>query len=335
MKVPDRAEVWLDSVMIVYRFTCFILAVFAVLLVTGCSTGMEKSHSQRRTVPVEQYNIEGNGFFGGLTPAKLRAADPCSLLRATDLSKYGVPGPDRRGELGSCSLSMKDHNGEAMDVALFMNNSAFEVGENRIGGLPASIDKASSGPCIVQAAYQGSDGAVGTPQVLQVQVDSKLRDPCSLAVQIMNEVVERLRTNTPIANRSPAELAGIDPCFLLDPRAGPDPQVDATADPKPRGLYECVWEIPGGFRVNVSFASGPTGDGQLPPVDIGGVAAKVVPTFQEGSCRIEWEHRQPPGASTAIEKVVVIWDNESPMWSDPCVNAINVAREVKAKLPPA
>ncbi|MEV0700237.1 hypothetical protein AB0I53_20330 [Saccharopolyspora sp. NPDC050389] len=307
--------------------------MLAVLLATSCSTGMEKSHSPRRTVAVEKYDIEGTKFFGGLTPAKLRAVDPCALLRATNLSQYGVPGSYGNGQFGSCSLPMTDHSGAAMDLALFMNNSDSDVGENRIGGLPAAVKKASSGPCLVRVAFQGSDGTAYTPQALGLQVDSKLPDPCSPAVQIMTDVVEQLRTDPPIANRSPAELAGIDPCFLLDPLAGRDPQASATTKPKPRGLYECVWEAPSGVRVDVSFASGPAGDGELPPVDIGGVVAKVTPKPQEDSCRIEWEHRQPPGSWVGIEKIVVVLTNHGPV--DRCADAVGIAREVKSKMPPA
>ncbi|MEV0705127.1 hypothetical protein AB0I53_45430 [Saccharopolyspora sp. NPDC050389] len=319
---------------IVYPLKRLIVTVLAVLLVTSCSTGMEKSHSPRRTVPVAKYDLEGDEFFGGFTAAKLRTVDPCPLLHGTNLLRYGVPITEEfGGDLGSCSILMTDHGGELLHVAVAMDYPAYLEAENRISGLPALIWSDSDG-CDAHVVYQGG-GAEDTPRTVRVRVESQERpETCSPAVQITTEVVEQLRADPPIAARSPDELTGIDPCVLLDPLAGQDPQVGVTAKPEPRGIYGCGWELPSGVRVDVSFDDGSKDPSGL-PVDIGGKPASVIPDSPDASCQIEWEHRQPPDESKfATEKVVVVATNHNPTQIDPCASAVGFAQQVKAKLPP-
>ncbi|WP_344678188.1 hypothetical protein [Saccharopolyspora taberi] len=277
-----------------------------------------------------QYDLKSTAFFDGFTPAKLRAADPCALLHATDLAKYGAPASDTPGELGSCSNFMKDHGGKPFNITLYLQSEAFDVSQHRIGGLPASIS-ADGNPCFVQVAYQGSQGLLSEPQAMQLQLDTKAGDPCSPAVQIMTDVVEKLRANPPIANRSPAELAGIDPCTMLDPVAVRDALGGATADPTPRGLHDCGWTAANDVNVDVKFSSmEPRAEG-LPPADLGGVMASVIPS--SGFCTVEWEHRRRPGSINGIETVQLTVNNPNNVPMDPCANAVNAARGVKAKLP--
>ena len=319
----------------VYRFASLIAASLVVLSVAGCAAGMDRSQSQRQTTPLAKHDLESTEFFDGFTPAKLRAVDPCALLRSSGIEEYGVPASDTPGEIGSCSNFMKDHNGKSFNVSLYMRSDAFEVSEHRIGGLPASIS-ADGNPCFVQVAYQGSKGMLSSPQAMQLQLDSaEAADPCSPAVQIMTRVVEQLRANPPIANRSPAELAGIDPCAMLDPVAARDALGGTTADPEPRGLHECGWAAANGVSVDLQFSTGEPQPSALPPADLGGRLASVVPNSGLSSCSAQWEHRRRPGTINGIELVQLTVYNQNKIPMDPCANAVNAARGVKAKLPPA
>ncbi|EQD84931.1 hypothetical protein A8924_6599 [Saccharopolyspora erythraea NRRL 2338] len=318
----------------VYRYASLIAVLPLVLTVAGCSAGTERTTGQRETVPVAKPDVESAAFFDDrLTAAKLRAVDPCALLRGTDLSEHGQPAGDVLSDLGACSNFMKTHDGGPFNVTLYLQADGFDFSKHRIAGLPAEIT-ADSDPCFVRVAYQGAEGMLSSPRSMQLQLDTELPDPCSAAVQIMHEVVEQIRTNPPIADRGPAELSGIDPCTTLDPVVVRDTTMGVTASPEPAGIYACDWHADNGVDLKVDFATGTPETGTLPPADIGGVAAAVLPSSELNSCRVEWEHRRTPANVNGIERVQVqVYNNNNKIPMDPCANALNAARAVKAKLP--
>lgn len=312
-----------------------LTATLLVLLVAaGCATGMGRATSQRETVPVAGFDVDSDAVFeDAFAPNRLRTVDPCAALRSAGLEQYGEPASDTPGDLGSCSNFMKDHNGEQFNATLYLDNDVYNVDTHRIGGLPGEVLPEDE-TCFVRAAYQGSGTEVlGTRHGMQIQLLSDgATDPCSAAVQIMTRVVETIRTDPPIGDAA-GSLASYDPCAMLNPVEARAALAGATAPAVARGLFRCGWSPENGVSATVRFEAGRAEAGKVPPVDLGGKLAAVLPGATPGTCRVQWENRGNTNSSGDDEFVEVSITNAGPVPMDPCANAIGAARAARAKLP--
>lgn len=310
-----------------------IAALLVLLTAAGCATGMGRTTSQRETVPVVEFDVDADAVFDdAFAPNRLRTVDPCAALRSAGLEQYGEPASDTRGELGSCSNFMKDHDGEQFNATLYLDNDVYDVDTHRIGGLPGEVLPEDE-TCFVRTAYQGSGAEVlGTRHGMQVQLLSDgAADPCSAAVQIMTRIVDTIRTDPPIGDAA-GSLASYDPCAMLNPVEARDALAGATAPAVARGLFRCGWTPDNGVSANVRFEAGRVEKGTVPPADLGGRLASVLPGAAPGTCRVQWSNRGT-NASGEDEFVEVSVSNAGPIPLDPCANAIGAARAVRAKLP--
>lgn len=308
--------------------------LLVLLTAAGCATGMGRATSQRETVPVVEFDVDADAVFDdAFAPDRLRSVDPCAALRSAGLEQYGEPASDTRGELGSCSNFMKDHDGEQFNATLYLDNDVYNVDTHRIGGLPGEVLPEDE-TCFVRAAYQGSGADVlGTRHGMQVQLLSDgATDPCSAAVQIMTRIVDTLRTDPPIGGGG-GSIASYDPCAMLNPVEARDALAGATAPAVARGLFRCGWTPENGVSANVRFGSGRVETGPVPPADLGGQFASVLPGATPGTCRVQWENRGVAKPSGDDELVEVSVSNAGRIPLDPCANAIGAARAARAKLP--
>ncbi|MBB5155328.1 hypothetical protein [Saccharopolyspora phatthalungensis] len=314
-----------------------LLAVFTA--VSGCASAGAKSVSSRRTVEVPKFETNKPGLLDpAFAPDRLRGVDVCATLQAVDLSKYGTPAPQfTPNGLGTCANYMKDRYGKDFDVTLYFDAETGQPSTHRIGGLPAEITDNGSDTCFTRAAYTGAETRLlAAPRGLEIQLRSDQADVCSPAVQILADVVEIIRTKPPVSPRVSGGLAGFDPCGILDQAAVRDASMGATPDSTGgEGLYKCEWFAGNGVSVELSFEVGDPQSTALPPLDLGGVRAVVVPTNDPPTCEIEWEHRKKANAAGESEYVHVEVMNMNNIPMDTCANATNLARQVRAKLPTA
>ncbi|MCI2422096.1 DUF3558 domain-containing protein [Saccharopolyspora sp. K220] len=324
-----------------FRPVTLIAALLSVLAVAGCTSaaGMAKTTSARRTVEVPQYELNKPELLDqAFAPDRLRGVDVCATLQTADLAKYGAPAPEFTPDgLGTCANYMKDHNGKDFDVTLYFDSEMGDPSTHRIGGLPAEISDNGSDTCFARAAYTGAEPRlIAAPRGLEVQVRGEQADMCSPAVQILADVVDIVRTRPPISPRVSGSLAGFDPCGILDPAAVRDAMMGATPDSTGgEGLYGCEWFGDNSVAVEVSFNVGSLQSSDQAPLDLSGVMAVVVPTNDPPTCEIEWEHRKNANAAGDSEFVHVEVMNMDGIPMDPCANASNLARQVRAKLPTA
>jgi uncharacterized protein DUF3558 len=145
-----------------------------------------------------------------------------------------------------------------------------------------------------------------------------------------------VRTRPPISPRVSGSLAGFDPCGIVDPAVVRDAMLGAAPDSAGgEGLYGCEWFGDNGVAVNVRFDVGSLQESAQPPLDLSGVPAVVLPTNDPPACEIEWEHRKNANTAGDSEYVHVEVTNLDDIPMDPCANATNLARQVRAKLPTA
>jgi hypothetical protein len=324
----------------VHRPVTLIAALLAVLAVAGCASaaGMDKTTSSRRTVEVPQFELDKPVLLDqAFAPDRLRAVDVCATLEAVNLTRFGTPAPVTPGGLGTCSNYMRDRNNKSFSVTLYFDEEMNDPSQHRIGGLPAEISDNGSGTCFAGAAYFGGEGLfVANPRGIEIQLSGENTDVCSPAVQVLSDVIDILRTKPPISSRTLGSLAGFDPCGLLDPVAVRDASAGVVPDSTGgEGLYGCEWVASNGVSVEVSFKVGHPQTSTVPPMDLAGVPAAVIPKNSPPTCAVEWEHRKnvSPSGDSEYLHVEVMNSNNVPM--DVCANATNLARQVRAKLPTA
>lgn len=327
----------------VFRRVPLIAALLGALAVAGCaSPGIEPTVSERRTVELPDIPVDKPGILDpAFAPERLRGVDVCGTLRATALEQYGTPAAFRQEGFGTCANYMKNHDGEQFTVTLYFDDGLTDPSSHRIGGLPATVRDNGSGSCFASAAYAGADTRLfEEPRGLTVQLASEQDDVCSPAVQILTDAVDVVRTKPPVNARASGGLAGFDPCQIADPAALRDAMAGGTPDASGgRGLYECTWSAENSVVAKVGLKFGtmdssdvPPGVPPPPPIDLGGAPTSVVVTPDPPGCAIQWEHRKSGGSS---EFVHVAISNMKRVPMDPCVNAANLARQVRAKLPAA
>ncbi|WP_243792505.1 DUF3558 domain-containing protein [Saccharopolyspora gloriosae] len=146
----------------------------------------------------------------------------------------------------------------------------------------------------------------------------------------MTRVADTIRTDPPIGDAA-GSLASYDPCAVLTPVEARDALAGATAPAVARGLFRCGWSPENEVSAMVRFESGRVEAGTLPPVDLGGQFAAVLPGAKPGTCRVQWENRGAPSGDAEFAEVSI--SNVGPLPLDPCANAIGAARAVRAKLP--
>ncbi|WP_328748958.1 protein kinase [Streptomyces sp. NBC_00285] len=229
-----------------------------------------------------------------------RTADPCGLLDAASLSRFGaaVLDPDY-GEFDRCDVLVRNNSGDEnadVQVNLDSDRDDFDniASTHLAGGLTVVNIKRDGRTC--ERAVLTADGK--QIRVIGKQLAEVAPDPCQMADAATDRVVGVLadgpvprRSSSPAAN----SLALLDTCTLLDATALKRlPGVEADNRDRGFGSWSCDWSSDDGTReVEIQFSrdnSLDADDGTA--VDVAGRRSYYVAAEAEAdSCTVRTPHR--------------------------------------------
>ncbi|MDQ0762521.1 serine/threonine-protein kinase [Streptomyces canus] len=229
-----------------------------------------------------------------------RTADPCGLLDAASLSRFGdtVLAPEY-GEFDRCDVLVRNNSGDDnadVQVNLDSDRDDFDDIESThlAGGLTVVTLKRNGRAC--ERAVLTADGK--QIRVIGKQLGEVAPDPCQMADAATDRVVGVLadgpvprRSSSPAAN----SLARLDTCTLLDATALKRlPGVDADNRDRGFGSWSCDWSSDDGKReVEIQFSrdnSLDADDGTA--VDVAGTRSYyVADEAEDDSCTVRTPHR--------------------------------------------
>ncbi|MFJ4785744.1 serine/threonine-protein kinase [Streptomyces sp. NPDC088794] len=228
-----------------------------------------------------------------------RTADPCALLDAASLSRFGTTelDPDY-GEIDRCDVLVENSSGD--DTADLQVN--LDADRDEYDGVQAT--RVVDGLTVVTLKRDGDvcERAVQTADSRQIRIIGKRLassspDPCALADAATDRVVGIL-ADSPVPRRPspPAadSLARVDACALLDATALERlPGVEADNDDRGFGGWDCDWSSDDGERevqIQYSRDNSLTDDGK--PVDVAGTRSYyVADEAEDDSCTVRTPHR--------------------------------------------
>lgn len=234
------------------------------------------------------------------TMGDARTADPCGLVDAASLSRFGHTelDPDY-GEIDRCDVLVHNAGGDDtadIQVNLDADRDDFDdIQSTRlVGGITVVTIKRDGNTC--DRAVLPTDGT--QIRVIGQQLASSSPDPCQLADAATDHVVGVLsdgpvprRTSVPAAN----SLARLDACDLLDVTDLKQvPGVQRDNQERGFGAWDCDWSSDDGKRdVEIQFSrdnSLDADDGT--PVNVAGVKSYVVADeAEDDSCTVRTPHR--------------------------------------------
>ena len=232
-----------------------------------------------------------------------RTADPCGLLDAASLSRFGGTelDPDH-GEFDTCDVLVRNSSGnDNADVQVNLDSDRDDFDDIQSTHLTAGLT-------VVTLKRDGRDcrRAVLTTDGKQIRVIGKqlgkgAPDPCEMADAATDHVVGVLadgpvprRSSSPAAN----SLARLDSCTLLDATALKRlPGVEADNQDRGFGSWACDWSSDDGSReVEIQFSrddSLDADDGTA--VDVAGTRSYYVADEADAdSCTVRTPHRTYP-----------------------------------------
>ncbi|MFE0103576.1 protein kinase [Streptomyces sp. NPDC059009] len=234
------------------------------------------------------------------TVGNARTADPCALLRAASLSRFGDTelDPDY-GEFDRCDVLLKNRSGDDnadLQVNLDDDQDEFEgaLTTRTVGDLTVVSLKRDDNVCM-RAVRTGDDQQI---RVIGKDLGRGSPDPCAMADAATDHVVGVLadgsvprRTSAP-ATRS---LARLDACTLLDATALKRlPGVRTENKDRGFGAWDCDWSSDDGEReVELQFSRDNALDSEDgKPVDVAGTRSyAVVDEAEDDSCTVRTPHR--------------------------------------------
>jgi hypothetical protein len=232
-----------------------------------------------------------------------RTADPCGLVDAASLSRFGHTGLDPDyGEIDRCDVLV--HNGSGDDIAgLQVNLDADrddfdDVRSTRLVGNLTVVTVERDGKTCERAVLP-TDGT--QIRVVGRQLAPSSPDPCQLADAATDHVVGVL-ADGPVPRRASApaadSLARLDACTLLDAAdLTRVPGVQPANQDRGFGAWDCDWSSDDGKReVEIQFSRDnalDADDGTL--VNVAGTKSYyVADEAEDESCTVRTPHRTYP-----------------------------------------
>ena len=232
-----------------------------------------------------------------------RTADPCGLIDAASLSRFGdtVLDPDY-GEIDRCDVIVLNNSGDDnadVQVDLDSDRDTFDniQSTHLVPGTQLTV-------VTLKRDKEFCERAVLTPDGRQVkvsghQLDASAPDPCQLADTATDHVVGVL-AHGPVPRRTVApaaeSLAGLDACTLLDAAELKRlPGVQAANQDRGFGSWECDWSSDGnGDReVQIQFSRDNSLDGDDGTlVNVAGTKSYYTANdVEDDSCTVRTPHR--------------------------------------------
>ncbi len=247
-----------------------------------------------------------------------RTADPCRLLDAGSLSRFGDTelDPDY-GEFNRCDVVVRNNSGDD-DAEVQVT---FDAHKDTFDGALSSRLVADFMVVTLQRDGKACERAVLTADDRQIRIVGKQLghpspDPCALADAATDHVIGVLddhqvprRTSTPAAD----SLVRLDACTLLDAadlRRLPGVRVEDRD--RGFGSWECDWSSDDGEReVQIQFDRDTQVDDYGPAVDVAGTPGYVTQNeAEDDSCTVRTPHRtytSPVGERTSELFAVTVY----------------------------
>lgn len=276
-----------------------------------------------------------------------RTADPCGLLDAASLSRFGDTelDPDY-GEVDRCDVLVRNNSGDDIaDVEVNLDADRDEFDEIRstrlVGGITVVTLKRDGEDC--DRAVLTSDGK--QIRVMGKQLGKGAPDPCQMADAATDHVVGVL-ADSPVPRRSPSpaknSLAGLDTCALL---TATDlkrlPGVEADNRDRGFGSWDCDWSSDDGNRaVEIQISRDNTLDADDgTPVDVAGTKSYfIADEAEDDSCTVRTPHRTYPNSTgdrtTELFQLTVYAPQPTKQLCDTATKfAADVVRNIAKRLP--
>ncbi|SMQ14593.1 Serine/threonine protein kinase [Streptomyces sp. Ag82_O1-12] len=328
------------------------LAITAVALVTAgaITVGLvlygpwaAKDKGGRTGVPDAKPSATGRAG----TIGDERTADPCGLLDAASLSRFGDTALDPAyGEIDRCDVLVRNNSGDDnadVQVNLDSDRDDFDdiVSSHVVRGLTVVTLKRDGRACV--RAVLTADGK--QIRVIGKQLYKVAPDPCHMADAATDRVVGVLaagpvprRSSSPAAN----SLARLNTCTLLDAAELKRlPGVTVGNQDRGFGSWDCEWSSDDGNRgVEIQFSrdnSLDADDGTL--VDVAGTKSYFTANdVEDDSCTVRTPHRSYTDSAgertTELFELTVYAPNPTKQLCDTATEFATVAvRNIAKQLP--
>ncbi|MFS8200377.1 serine/threonine-protein kinase [Streptomyces sp. CWNU-52B] len=230
-----------------------------------------------------------------------RTADPCGLIRAAVLSRFGGTALDPAyGEVDRCDVLVRNGSGDDIaDVEVNLDSDRDDFDEVRstrlVGGTLTVVTLARDGEACDRAVLTADGKQI---RVIGKQLAKTAPDPCRLADAATDHVVGVL-AEAPVPRRSLSppknSLVGLDTCTLFDAsdlERLPGVQVDNQD--RGFGSWDCDWSSDDGDRaveIQISRDNSLDADDGT-PVDVAGRKSYfVADEAEDDSCTVRTPHR--------------------------------------------
>lgn len=228
-----------------------------------------------------------------------RTADPCKLLNAASLGRFGDTrlDPDY-GDLNRCDVLVEGSGEDVADVQVVLENGTEDVdgsaNTRRVGNVEIATTERNGDGCVRFIATSDRQEIV----VIGERLESGSPDPCQLADAATDYAASVLdKGPVPPRSSSPAadSLSRLDACTLLDPTALKRvPGIEERPSDHGFGDWNCTWESSKADVAYVQLKS--TQDNDLSdngePTSIAGTTGYVSPKEEgDDSCVVYTPHR--------------------------------------------
>jgi eukaryotic-like serine/threonine-protein kinase len=241
-----------------------------------------------------------------------RTADPCSLLSASALARFGDTYQDAHyANFDRCDVLVQAHDDDVVDAYVTLAGKDDEPG--------ARVATTRTGKVTVAEEARDSDYCVRTltladgyhVEVTAHELDAPAPDICAVADAASGHAAAVLN-HGPVGRRPPAptraSLVRQDACTMLGPTAlGRVPGMDARRPERDFGDWGCRWDsATSRASVHLRFDQGQTPDPEESrPVRLGGRQAFVTPGDDgPGSCLVQIVHREFESGGDRVAEMV-------------------------------
>lgn len=316
-----------------------LVACVAAGALTGCAqVDLTRAAFQRTTIPA----TSPSGGAGGAAnseptdPAfsvdKLRKLEPCQLLDREVLRSYGAPITDPLSGLEDCFTVLRDDKDGTLSVSLDVGESSFttEEAKRQLAGLPLTERRLAGSDACFETVLTNRSPELG----ITVQTGYAGGDPCRPAREVLEQVVQRVRTDPPQRADLGSSITQVDPCQTL---TGGDVErlVGDSPEVSPTGLWSCTWNSDG-VSTTLRFDRGAdpsvgVGEAKQKKVTVAGVTGyQRAVNYGVPSCTLSWAHRP---VDDEYETVRIEFSDSMDGKADACGKARQVAGKVIARLP--
>jgi hypothetical protein len=314
-----------------------LVAVGAVVLVgVGVLVGILTSRPSPQPVAATRSSVIGDP----------RTADPCGLISATTLSRFGQADLNPAyGNFDRCDVLVQAGGGQVDVEDQFLNPTApaptLPGTVQRIGSVGVMRGTVNNQECLRTVLLADQNQIVVSAHVTGDQPSSA--DLCTMAENATQTAVTVLnRSGAPRRTAAPDShsLATVDACKLLDATSlATVPGIDANQADAGFGDWECKWSSNStNTTVDVRFdRNSPLTAADGTPVQIGSRPAFVQPGDDgPGTCAVEVEHRTYTSTNVdQLAEIVRVAVAGSGLQSQLCGTATQLAGAVVAHLPAA